>query len=220
MKNKTFNILSMLSLAVLFIYFIRVMPSLPDKVPMNIGASGNVTSWGSKSWLWLFASIPLSIFVPYKIYYHYVSKIDPDRQNTGDERIILLLIIILFTYIAILYVEMIRGMEKETVNADMFLKGIMLGMGALTIGMGNYLPRISRNRTMGIKMPWTLKNDIVWDKTHRLAGKTSVISGILMIIITLLEIKYYWAYGAILMTFGIGVIPTIYAYKLYHKLEK
>ncbi len=220
MKNRTFNILSLLSLIVLFIYFIRIIPTLPDEIPMNIGSDGNITSWGSKYSLWLFASIPLIIFASYKVYEHFANRLNSDRDNSGDERIILLLIIALFSYIAILYTEMIRTMEYNEVDSDFFLKGIMLGMGVLMLGIGNYLPRIHKNRSLGIRLPWTLKNEEVWDKTHQFGGKTSVVTGILMILVTLIGFKYYWVYATILMILGIAVIPSIYAYKLYHKIVK
>ena len=36
--------------------------------------------------------------------------------------------------------------------------------------MGNLFPAIRRNAYFGIRTPWTLKNDVVWERTHRLFG--------------------------------------------------
>ncbi len=220
MSNKIFNILSVLSIAILLIYFLGIIPALPDRIPMNINGSGHITSWGSKNILWLFSLIPIAIFATYKIYEYFADRLDTERTNEGDERIILLLIIVQFVYIAILYTEMIRNMDYDKVNSDFFLRGIMFGFGVLMIGMGNYLPRIHKNKTMGIKIPWTLKNEEVWDKTHILAGKTSVIAGIFIIAITTFNVEHYLIYSVVSMILGIAVIPSIYAYKLYHKIVK
>ena len=35
--------------------------------------------------------------------------------------------------------------------------------------LGNYLPKIKQNNTLGIKISWTLTNEENWNKTHRFA---------------------------------------------------
>ncbi len=220
MKNKTFNIVIIAALLILWGYFISVFSDMPDKIPMNIGAKGNVTSWGSKNNLIWFMLIPVVIFLSYKIYEHVIKRLELEQKNPYDQRIILFLITIFFAYVAFLYVEMIRSMDGMEVDSDFFLKGIMLGFGVLMIGIGNYLPRIEQNRTLGIRMPWTLKNEEVWDRTHRLAGKTALVSGILMVLVTYFDVQYYYVWAIALMVIGLAIIPTVYAYKLYHTLEK
>jgi uncharacterized membrane protein len=44
------------------------------------------------------------------------------------------------------------------------------GMGALLAVLGNALPRVRPNWMIGIRTPWTLASDRVWQRTHRLGG--------------------------------------------------
>jgi uncharacterized membrane protein len=57
-----------------------------------------------------------------------------------------------------------------------------IGMGALFAVIGNLLPRARPNWFVGIRTPWTLSSDRVWEKTHRFGGRVFVASGILMLV--------------------------------------
>lgn len=37
--------------------------------------------------------------------------------------------------------------------------------------LGALLPHTERNWFMGIRTPWTISNDIVWNKTHKLGSR-------------------------------------------------
>ena len=66
-----------------------------------------------------------------------------------------------------------------------FIGGLTFGM--LLIIIGNYLPKVRQNYTIGIKLPWTLANVENWNGTHRFAGYLWVICGILIVILSLLS---------------------------------
>lgn len=55
------------------------------------------------------------------------------------------------------------------------------------IGLGNYMPKLKQNYTIGIKVPWTLNSEENWNMTHRMAGKLYVVAGVISIIIALLN---------------------------------
>ena len=56
------------------------------------------------------------------------------------------------------------------------------GTGLLFVIIGNYLPKLRKNWIAGIRTPWTLSDERVWDKTHRAAGLWFVIGGFLMLL--------------------------------------
>lgn len=66
-----------------------------------------------------------------------------------------------------------------------FIGGLTFGM--LLIIIGNYLPKVRQNYTIGIKLPWTLANVENWNRTHRFAGYLWVICGLLIVILSLLS---------------------------------
>ena len=52
--------------------------------------------------------------------------------------------------------------------------------------LGNYFPKIEKNRTLGIKTYWSMYNEVTWQKTHRFGGFVSMILGVLLVIIGLI----------------------------------
>jgi uncharacterized membrane protein len=89
-------------------------------------------------------------------------------------------------------------------------------IGGLFLYIGNYLPKTTRNRTMGIKLRWTMGNDENWQKTHRLGGRLWFWGGLAIVISALLPIQY--AIGVmIVMILVATVVPAVYSYGIYKK---
>ena len=82
--------------------------------------------------------------------------------------------------------------------------------------IGNLLPKCKRNYTIGIKVPWALKDDENWNKTHRLAGKLWVLGGAVMVVTAVFG-NYIIFFGIVLL---MCVVPTIYSYLYYRKKQK
>ena len=47
---------------------------------------------------------------------------------------------------------------------------------------GNWMGKIRYNYLFGIRTPWTLADERVWDKTHRLTGRLMVLGGVILLI--------------------------------------
>ena len=91
-------------------------------------------------------------------------------------------------------------------------------VGLLFLIHGNYLPKIRRNRTMGIKLPWTLASEENWTRTHRVAGFAWVAAGLLMVV------SAFWqlhgpTVTVVLLALAVG-IPVLYSYLYYCRHEK
>ncbi|WP_338206984.1 SdpI family protein [Lactobacillus juensis] len=86
-------------------------------------------------------------------------------------------------------------------------------LGLFFIIFGNYLPKVSPNHVVGIRLPWTLKNTENWRKTHRFAGWIFFISGIVLLLTSYWEM--YWT--VISVTIIVILIPTCYSYLLSKK---
>ena len=84
------------------------------------------------------------------------------------------------------------------------------------IFIGNYLPKTTRNRTMGIKIRWAMSNDENWQATHRFSGKLFVAAGFVSLLaIPLPAVAFpFVAIGLILL---IAILPTVYSYRFYKK---
>ena len=92
-----------------------------------------------------------------------------------------------------------------------FFVNIVLGF--FFIILGNYLPKIKRNYTIGIRTSWALNSDENWSRTHRFSGYVFVLSGMLYIIFSML--------GYMFIGLGIILIASLlcfgYSYSLYKK---
>ena len=92
-------------------------------------------------------------------------------------------------------------------------------LALLMIIIGNYMPKCKQNRTLGIKLPWTLANEENWRKTHRLAGILWVICGILILPSAFLPLKALLAVDLSLFLAAV-IIPTVYSFLDYRKRVK
>ena len=94
---------------------------------------------------------------------------------------------------------------------------VYLFMGALFAVLGNYLPKLRHNYTTGIKLPWTLADEEVWNKTHRMAGPIWMLGGLVMVVCGVMNT------GALIpgvVCFNLIAIPTVYSLSVYVKKYK
>jgi len=103
-----------------------------------------------------------------------------------------------------------------TVQIGTFVAAII---GTLMIVLGNYMGKIKNNWFMGIRTPWTLMSENVWNKTHRFGGWAFVIFGLIIIIAPHLPANVslvLFVAGVLLVTLG----TSVYSYWLYTKERK
>ncbi len=102
------------------------------------------------------------------------------------------------------------------VQVDM-TRGVVVGVGALIAVIGNLLGKVRYNYVFGIRTPWTLSNERVWDRTHRFAGWAMTLGGLCVLAAGLaapaaLEKNLHWALLA-------GVLTPTFASAVYSFIE-
>jgi len=97
-------------------------------------------------------------------------------------------------------------------------RALMLLLGIIVTVAGNYLPKCTPNRTVGIRISWTLKDADNWRQTHRFAGKVWLTAGLILLLCVFLPEKFL-----ILIFVGIMAVitalPLIYSYYLHKKKQ-
>ena len=93
---------------------------------------------------------------------------------------------------------------------------LLIILGLTFIYMGNYLPKTTRNLTMGMKLRWTLSNDENWNATHRFSGKVFVAMGFVCLATIPLP-QNAFPFIAIAVCLVCVIIPVIYSYTFYRK---
>lgn len=93
-------------------------------------------------------------------------------------------------------------------------------VGLLFIVMGNYMGKLKKNWFIGVRTPWTLSSEEVWNKTHRFSGKIFILSGVLMIINGWIP-SPSWSLSIFIINIAVLLIGTIgYSYWAYLQWKK
>ncbi len=93
---------------------------------------------------------------------------------------------------------------------------IPLLLGALFAIMGNLMPKIRQNATMGFKYKWTLQSESNWNATHRFGGKVMVCGGILILFTVFLPLVAMFITTMAIILASL-IITVIYSYNYYKK---
>jgi uncharacterized membrane protein len=92
-------------------------------------------------------------------------------------------------------------------------------IGLLFIIMGNYMAKLKRNWFVGIRTPWTMSSEEVWNKTHRVGGKMFILAGLLMMAQIILPNS--WKLVVFIIAMVILLVGTIgYSYIVYLQEKK
>lgn len=198
-----------LGLAVLsFICNIIVYPFIPNKLP-HYNFSNQLDGYSPKWPVFILAALP--IFMYFLLYL--LSKVDP--RNVKNEK--LYPIMILLTTISFIILNWMinfsyMGLKLNFISVTNFI------IGALFVLMGNFMPQIKTNTVFGIRTTWTLKNEAVWKKTHRIGGYLFVLGGLLTF-----ASGFFSSLIGIIALFTIlpviGVIICLYSYLEYKRIK-
>ncbi len=207
---KKISIIVLLIILTSFIISIYLYPRMPDKLASHWNAKGEVDDYMPKFWgLFLMPFVSLGLF----LFFLLIPKIDPLKANIEKFRkyfdaFIALIIFFLF-YVYLLTIFWNAGLR--------FSMGQMMlpALGILFYYCGILIEKAKRNWFIGIRTPWTLSSDKVWEKTHKLGGRLFKIAGI----IAFLGIVFpgYALFLVIIPVISIAIYIIIYSYFQYQK---
>ena len=189
---------------------------LPNQIPVHWNVKGQIDDYMSK----LFIFFPVALLLLMNITFTILKHIDPKQSNyvrfaQTFEAIKLAIYLFIFCLWSI---TLVACFDPDLINISMMMN---LLCGAIFTILGNLMPKFKTNFFIGIKTPWTLSNETVWFKTHRMAGKLWFIGGILMMISTLflrsndMIIKQF-----IFLVCILAFVPCMYSYVLYRKITR
>jgi uncharacterized membrane protein len=92
-------------------------------------------------------------------------------------------------------------------------------VGVLFVVIGNMMPLVRPNWWFGIRTPWTLSNDRVWTRTHRLAGFCMTGGGVLMIVAALVLPPSLGLPVLLTVAVAATVGPALYSYLTWKREE-
>ena len=90
-------------------------------------------------------------------------------------------------------------------------------LGLMFLVIGNVMPKLRWNYVMGVRTPWTLADEWVWDRTHRFAGWLWVVGG-LALILTAVAAPHAPHPGFLAGTIGLlAISPVVKSYLLWRE---
>jgi len=92
---------------------------------------------------------------------------------------------------------------------------IRIAVSLFIVVLGNYLGKLRRNRWIGIRTPWTLADDEVWLRTHRIGGWTFVAGGVLALLAALAGAPAVVGLGVLLVS---TLIPAAASYVIFRRV--
>lgn len=166
MKSKIANTILLAIITFTVVAGAAAYPYLPDQIISHWNAAGEADGSMSKFWgIFMFPLMMLAIYALYLV----IPKIDPLRANIRSFRnhynAFWVYAFVFFLYIFCLMMAWNFGLQFN------FTVAIVPATAALLYLVGAILEKTKRNWFMGIRTPWTLSNDAVWERTHKLGGR-------------------------------------------------
>lgn len=190
--------------------------NLPDSLTTHWGVNDVANGWSSKATAVFL--LPLILLAVHWFSFFITSK---DSKNIQQNPKIFSMVLWIIPAISLITCGSIYSISLGDISGDSTFTFIALRalFGILFIVIGNYMPKCKQNRTIGIKIKWTLHNEENWNKTHRFAGKVWFFGG-MFILATLLVPFEIITFVFMITIFILALVPVMYSYRYYKKQLK
>ena len=196
----------LLSFAIGIYYY----PQMPEKLASHWNAQGQVDGYTSKFWgLFLMPIISVGMLLLFVL----IPRIDPLKSNILQFRkyydgfVVLIMVFLFYLYLLTIFWN-----SGFTFNMITFLSP---AFAILFYYSGILIENAKRNWFIGIRTPWTLSSDKVWDKTHKIGGKLFKIAGILALLAIFFET--YAILIIVVPVIMVSIYTVVYSYFEYQK---
>lgn len=210
MSTRTTVILAVILIAAGLILSLALYSQLPERLASHWNAQDQVDDSMPRFWgAFLMPLVTLAMLGLFLI----IPSIDPMKANIatfrGSFNVFIALMMAFMLYIHVLSLLWNLGFQAFRMSAAM-----LPALGLLFVFVGSMLRRARRNYSIGIRTPWTLASDRVWDRTHRLGAVLFVIAGLLAAVGVFFPgpAAYWFVLGPVI---GVSLFLVVYSYILW-----
>jgi len=214
MKTKYTNIIVIGIILLSIIIGIYLYPSLPSSMASHWNEKGVVNGYMPKFWGVFF--MPM-LLIGCFLLFRFLPKFDPLKRNIDDFMGYYNIFIIIFT-LFMFYIYLLTLFFNLFESTKNMLTFFAPAFAILFFYCGILISNAKRNWFIGIRTPWTLSSDYVWDKTHKLGGILFKIVAILSLIGVFFPKLAIWFVLIPILIVTAWVI--IYSYVIYRKENK
>jgi uncharacterized membrane protein len=214
MSTRTTIIVSLIVILAASIASAVVYPRLPETAASHWNAAGQVDGYMPRFWA---AFLMPLVSVGLLLLFLAIPAIDPLKANIAKFRnyynAFIVLIIVFMLLIHAITLAWNLGYDQFNIG-----NAIIPAVGLIFIFAGVMMAKAKRNFFIGIRTPWTLSNDTVWDETHKLGSKLFIAAGIVTILSAFFGEAGFWIMFSIIMI--AALVPIIYSYILWRRISK
>jgi uncharacterized membrane protein len=145
-----------------------------------------------------------------------IPRIDPLKANIEKFRKYYDgFIILLFIFMLSVYSQVILWNLGIKISPNAILP---IGLGLLFFYCGILCENAKQNWFIGIRTPWTLSSERVWEKTHKIGGKLFKIAGVIAFVGAFFQ--SYALFFILVPVISVAAYTIIYSYFEYQKEVK
>jgi len=212
MSTRTTTIVVLIMLVAATLAGLLLWNQLPDQMASHWNVNDQVDGYMSRFWgVFLLPLITLGMLVLFLA----VPSIDPLKANIAQFRGAFNLFIVLIVAFMIYLYWLTLAWNLGFTNFRM--SGAMLpAIGLLFVFIGFMMRQAKRNFFIGIRTPWTLSSDTVWNETHRVGAVLFMVSGVLAFLGAFFGgTTAFWMMFAPII--GSTIFLLVYSYMLYRR---
>ena len=215
MTTRTTMIIVLILIAAATLAGIVLWNQFPEQMASHWNENDQVDGYMSRFWgVFLMPLVTLGLLLLFMV----IPQIDPLKANIAQFRGVFNLFITFFIGFMV-YIHALTLIWNLGYTGFALSRAMLPAMGLLFILIGTMLRQAKRNWFIGIRTPWTLSSDTVWDKTHQLGAILFMASGVLAVIG-----GFFGGMTAFWMLFvpliGSTVFLLVYSYVLYQRETK
>lgn len=165
-------------LAVMALAMVWAWPRLPELLPVHWGPSFEPTRYGGR--LEALGLLPLLTLAAYALFW-FLPRQPNERQNAsvlGVARKVTVLGLALL-YLGLIAIYLGTGLS--------LVRLVGLAVGFIFVGVGNVLPKAEPSRLVGVRLPWAFRSKRSWYKSQRAGGWVMSLSGLALLLSSLLS---------------------------------
>lgn len=190
-----------------------VFPMLPDTVPTHWNAAGEADATGP-AWVGAFL-IPLAMTLILLLFV-LIPKIAVFKKNLKafEKQYWLLALVIQVFFLLFYAITLLPNFGFDTGFSQLFA----LPLAFMFIAIGLLMPSFKRNFFVGVRTPWTLSSDRVWNKTHKFGGTLFIAAGVVSLAAAFIPGQSVLTIVTVVLAAALATV--VYSYMEFRKIEK
>jgi len=186
------------------------LPFLPEQIPVHWNLFGEPDGFSGRYIGAFGLPIIITLTVLFFTLLPRVGKMKSAIRKSWDiYQIVIFSVVTLIFAMEVTTLLISEGMEiPVSIIFPMFL-------GLLLIVIGSFMPYTGRNPIIGIRLPWTLRDDEIWKRTHEMGGPAFVVAGAAIVLVSPIAGDL-----ALIVMLLILVIVTLYTTIYSYRLSK